>query len=403
MNGTLLRRRWLYVVVGTIMMLSLGTLYAWSIFRAPLGERYPDWTATDLSTNFTISMVCYCVGGFLGGKLSRRTSNRVTALVGAALIFLGFWGVSLMPAGDGASAKWMLYLCYGVCSGLGTGLGYNAVISGVAGWFPDKNGLATGILLTGFGFGTMLLGQLANVLIPVVGIPALFRGFAVAIALVLAAGSAFVKLPGREVELPPPPQTAVVAGQRDFTPGEMVRRPSFWIFFTWNLCMCSAGLLVINSAASIALYYGAAAVLGLLLSVFNGASRIPLGLCVDKLGRQRTMLLCNIFLLLCGVLLTLGGMVRNPVLVVIGMLIMGVCYGNSVTIGTLVVRQFYGSEHYAVNLSIVNCCAIPASFIGPLISSALQEASGGDYTTTFFMVILFGILDLVVGFFVRRP
>lgn len=398
-----LQRRWLFVAVGTVMMLSLGTLYAWSIFREPLSRLYPSWTATDLSAAFTIAMVCYCVGGFTGGKLSRRTSNTVTALAGAALLLAGYWGVSLMPAGDPEGARLVLYLSFGVLSGLGTGLGYNAVVSGVAGWFPDQAGLATGILLTGFGLGTMLLGQLANVLIPLVGIPALFRGFALCVALVLAVGSRFVRLPGPDVVLPPPPQTAVVAGQRDFTPGEMVRRPSFWRFFLWNTCMCSAGLLVINSAAGIATYYGAAAVLGLLLSVFNGVSRVPLGLCVDKLGRERTMLLCNILLLVCGVLLVGGGWLGNAALVVAGMLIMGVCYGNSVTIGTLVVRQFYGNAHYAVNLSIVNCCAVPASFIGPLISSALQEAAGGDYTTTFLMVILFAVVDFLLGFTIRRP
>ena len=50
--------RWSYVVIGTVMMLCLGTLYAWSIFRAPFGALYPSWTTADLSMNFTISMVC---------------------------------------------------------------------------------------------------------------------------------------------------------------------------------------------------------------------------------------------------------------------------------------------------------------------------------------------------------
>lgn len=395
--------RWLYVVAGTIMMLCLGTLYAWSIFRAPFSQLYPAWTTSNLSVNFTISMVCYCIGGFLGGKLSARTNNTVTALTAAVLIFVGFFGVSVLPVDNAGTALVMLYIFYGVFSGVGTGLGYNAIISGVAGWFPDQNGFATGILLTGFGLGTMLIGQLANALIPMMGLPSLFRTFAIVLAVVLIMGSRFVRLPSHDVCLPPPPATAKVEGQRDFTPGEMVRRPSFWIFFLWNLCMCSAGLLVINTAASIASYYGAAAVLGLILAVFNGLSRIPLGMCVDKIGRQRTMMLANGFLLLCGVLLTMGGLSHSAVMVLAGMIIMGVCYGNSVTIGTLVIRQFYGSRHYAVNLSIVNCCAIPASFIGPLISSKLQEASGGDYTSTFFMVIVFAVIDLVVGFFVRNP
>ena len=372
------RTRWLRVAVGTVMMLCLGTLYAWSIFRAPFGALYPSWTTADLSMNFTISMVCYSAGGFLGGKLSKKTSNTVTALAAAVLIFAGFLGVSWLSA-DPETAKVQLYLFYGVLSGLGTGFGYNTIVSGVGGWFPDKNGLATGVLLTGFGLGTMLIGQLADALIPVVG------------------------LPGAGTVLPPPPATAQVEEQRDYTSGEMIRRPAFWLFFLWNMLMCASGLLVINSAAEIAAYYGAAAVLGLLLSVFNGLSRIPFGVLVDKFGRRKVMLLANGFLLLSGGLLVLGGMGRSAALVLAGMLIMGVCYGNSVTIGTLVIRQFYGSAHYATNLAIVNCCAIPASFIGPLIASALQTASGGDYTTTFLCVLAFAAVDLLVGFWVKKP
>ena len=269
------RTRWLRVAVGTVMMLCLGTLYAWSIFRAPFGALYPSWTTADLSMNFTISMVCYSAGGFLGGKLSKKTSNTVTALAAAVLIFAGFLGVSWLSA-DPETAKVQLYLFYGVLSGLGTGFGYNTIVSGVGGWFPDKNGLATGVLLTGFGLGTMLIGQLADALIPVVGLPTLFRAFAVVIAVVLALGSPMVRLPGAGTVLPPPPATAQVEGQRDYTSGEMIRRPAFWLFFLWNMLMCASGLLVINSAAEIAAYYGAAAVLGLLLSVFNGLMPHPL-------------------------------------------------------------------------------------------------------------------------------
>ena len=133
---TLTRKRWLYVAVGAVMMLSLGTMYAWSIFRAPFAARYPEWTVSDLSLNFTISLVCYCLGGFLGGRLSARTNNGVTTLAGAALILAGFWGVSLLPAGNASAAKWLLYLFYGICSGLGTGLCYNGILTGVAGWIP---------------------------------------------------------------------------------------------------------------------------------------------------------------------------------------------------------------------------------------------------------------------------
>ena len=396
------RKRWSFVAIGTVMMLCLGTLYAWSIFRTPFGAQYPGWSASDLSLNFTISMICYCIGGFLGGKLSARTSNTVTALTAGALILVGFFGVSFLPAEE-AQAKIVLYLCYGVCSGLGTGLGYNAIVTGVSGWFPDRSGLVTGILLTGFGMGTMVIGQIADKLIPVLGLSAVFRILAAVIFVVILLGARFVHLPGAEVELPKPPATARTAGQRDYTTGEMVRRPTFWLFFLWNLLVCACGLMVINSAASIASYYGVAAVLGLLISVFNGLSRTPFGMLVDKLGRAKVMLICNCLLILSGGLLVLGGWTGSALLVLPGMLIMGVCYGNSVTIGALVIRQFYGTANYATNLAVVNCCAIPGSFLGPMLASALQEASGGDYLTTFLVVLALAVIDLVVGLCVKKP
>lgn len=402
MSRPLEQKRWAFVVCGTIMMLCLGTLYAWSIFRAPFAELYPAWTASDLSMNFTVSMVCYCVGGFLGGKLSRRTSNTVTTLVAAAFILVGFFGVSCLPA-NAETAKWLLYLFYGVFSGFGTGLGYNAIVTGVSGWFPDKSGMVTGIMLTGFGFGTLIIGQLADILIPIMGLPTVFRGLALVIFCVLVAGARFVRLPGADVALPAAPAASKTEEQKEYTTGEMLRRPSFWIFFLWNMLLASSGLMVINSAASIASYYGAAAVLGLLLSVFNGLSRSIFGALIDRLGRKKVMLLCNGMLLLSGVLLTLGGLSRVTALVLVGMLIIGMCYGSSVTIGALVIRQFYGSGHYATNLAILNCCAIPASFIGPMVSSALLEMAGGDYTATFLMVLAFAVVDFVVALFVKKP
>lgn len=395
-------KRWLTVVCGTIMMLCLGTLYAWSIFRAPFAQLYPAWTAADLSMNFTISMVCYCTGSFFGGKLSRRTSNTVTALVSAALILIGFFGVSFLPSDEG-TGKWLLYLFYGVFSGFGTGLGYNAILTGVSGWFPDRSGVVSGIMLTGFGFGTLVIGQLADALIPVIGLPALFRVLAVVLAAVLILGARLIRLPGEHITLPAAPADRNAEQPWDCSTSEMLRHPSFWTFFLWNMLLCSSGLMVINSAASIASYYGAAAVLGLLLSVFNGLSRSIFGALIDRLGRRNVMLLCNSLLLLSGLLLTLGGVTHTTTAVLTGMLLMGMCYGSSVTIGTLVIRQFFGSAHYATNLAVLNCCAIPASFLGPMISGALQEASGGDYASTFAMVLLFAVLDFAIAFLVKKP
>lgn len=57
---------------------------------------------------------------------------------------------------------WLLYLSYGGLIGLGVGFSYNAVLGTVMGWFPDKKGFASGVLLMGFGCSTLIMGNLAD-------------------------------------------------------------------------------------------------------------------------------------------------------------------------------------------------------------------------------------------------
>lgn len=86
----------------------------------------------------------------------------------------------------------------------------------------------------------------------------------------------------------------------------------------------------------------------------------------------------------------------------VGMLLMGVCYGGGITISAALIRQLYGSKHYASNFSVCNLCLIPASILGPMLSAVLQDASGG-YWTTFLMVVILGVVTMGMNLFIRRP
>lgn len=390
--------RWPYVAAGFVMLISLSTLYAWSIFRAPFTALYPSWTATDLSLNFTICMTTYCVGGFLGGKLSAKASKRVSVLVSAGLMLLSFNLLSLLPAGDPAAAKLMLYLFYGCLCGLGTGVGYNAIIGTVMSWFPDKGGRVSGFLLMGFGMGSMLMAQIANTLVGSFGLLPAFRILGFGVAAVLFLGSFFMVMPPSGVVLPPAPSVDAPGGGRELTSSQMLRTASFWVYFAWNLCFSASGLLVYNSAAGIAVWYGAAAILGLVVSLSNGLGRLVIGTLMDRFGGRFCMFLCDIAVLAAGGILVAGALSKNAVLVFLGMLVIGACFGMGITISANVVRTLYGSRYYDVNFSLTIFCSVPASFLGPLVSGALQDRSGGDYTSTFVMVVVFGVVATLANF-----
>lgn len=153
-------KRWLYLGAGTLLLVFCGLIYGWSLFRAPFGEVYPEWTLSQLSMTFTISMIFFCIGSFVAGKLSAKLNPNMIIRIAAALLLIGFFGVSRMNPEAGSLP--MLYICYGVCGGSGVGLTYNCIIGTMNKWFPDKPGLASGIMMMGFGLGALILGSIAG-------------------------------------------------------------------------------------------------------------------------------------------------------------------------------------------------------------------------------------------------
>lgn len=396
-------KRGKFVVAGTLMLIFLGCIYAWSYFKSAISLSFPMWNQKQLSLTFTIMMILFALGGLLGGKLTKTLSRRVLAMFSGAMMFIGFLAMSFLPTGNPGLALPMMYFFYGGCTGFGVGVGYNVVLSGVNSWFPDKDGLVSGILLMGFGLGSLILGNLADKLIGLTDLFTTFRIMGIACAVVVIGGALILEAPTADTPLPPARKKAVVEGGKDYTTREMVMRPTFWVYFLWNLCMSATGMLVINNAASIAVYFGAAATIGLLVSVFNSGGRMLIGMSMDHLGWKATMFLANGAIIASGVLMVLGDKLGAFPLVLLGMLMAGVSYGGGVTIQASLVRSFYGSKNYPVNFSTCNLVAIPAAIIGPMISAALVDAAGGAYGPTFVMVIVMGGISLVLNLLVRKP
>lgn len=392
------KSRWLFLAVGTIMLLFLGLLYAWSIFRAPLGRVFPSWTASQLSFAFTISMIFFCLGGFVAGGVVKVISSCKTAALSAVILFIGFLGVSRMNVNDAESALKTLYFFYGVLCGGGVGMGYNVVIGSVTKWFPENPGMASGTLMMGFGFGGLLLGSVVNGMIERSDIFTTFFYLAVMVAVVIAVGSPFLK---------PAPTVAQNASASkdtlvDYKPSEMLKTPAFWLFFLFAVTTSSSGLLVINSAADIAGAYGFPPVLGLIVSVFNGGGRLLFGAIYDKAGRKKTMLINTSCMFLAGLSLLAAVFFNSAPLIFIGLILAGVNYGGCPPITSAVIFRFFGSSNYAANFSIANFLVIPAAFIGPMISSALLERSGGAYNSTFAMILIFSFIAYLLAFAMNK-
>ena len=219
--------RWWRVAGGLSMNLALGTLYGWSVFVAPLEARF-GWKRADTSMVFTIAVIVFALSFVVAGRIQDKIGPLPCSLAGGILVSLGFYLCSYTT-----SLKY-LYVCFGVIGGLGNGFGYATPIPVMAKWFPDKRGLAVGLAVGGYGAGSAIFGPLAQLkLIPAYGLPATFQILGAIFLVMTVAGALLLRNPpvGYRPEGWSPAAAKSAAAARDFSPGEMLRTPTFYLMW----------------------------------------------------------------------------------------------------------------------------------------------------------------------------
>lgn len=103
-------KRWLYLVLGTIVMLVVGVIYAWSILKIPLADEF-QWGVSQLALNFTITMCFFCLGNLAGSRLQQYLGARKTLFIAAIAILLGFFLTS-RSQGHFVIALYVTYMVY---------------------------------------------------------------------------------------------------------------------------------------------------------------------------------------------------------------------------------------------------------------------------------------------------
>ena len=180
--------RWFAVVGGVSMNLALGSLYAWSVFVAPLEAEF-GWTRTQTSWVFTIAIVTFALSFVLAGRIQDRRGPRICAVIGATLVGLGFILASF------TSSLPFLYVAFGFVVGAGNGFGYATPIPVGSKWFPDKRGLVVGLMVAGYGGGSAIFGPVATALISEYGWRPTFRIMGVVLFSMCMLGTLLLKNP----------------------------------------------------------------------------------------------------------------------------------------------------------------------------------------------------------------
>jgi MFS transporter, OFA family, oxalate/formate antiporter len=398
MSDELMRTRKRYLIIGFLMSLVMGLVYAWSIFVLPLEKQF-GWTRAQTQLTFTLAIMTFCVGMIFGGRFADRFGPKVVASAGAVLSTIGFFLSSY------TSSLGMLYVSYGILVGLGIGVADVVVISAAARWYPDRRGLAIGIMAMGFGLAGFFFGGLLGQFIHSLGWQWAFRTLGVASLIILVGGGLLMAYPPAGWS---PASAASASGApappplRNFEWYEMFKTSPWWLWWVWDLVLCVAGMMVLAHVVPLAVEKGldkaqAAWAMGL-FALFNGLGRLLFGWLYDQMGRNKTMVLSAVVMAI-GVfgLRYLTQVLGFPGLFV-SIMLTGMAYGGLPVINSTFIVASYGPKNAGLFIGLATTPLMVAVFIGPYLGSFVQMSFG--YNLTIVLGGAVAVIGAIVAFFI---
>lgn len=186
--------------MGTLLHLCMGTVYAWSYFQNPISETY-QWTNSQTAWVFSISIFMLGIGAMRGGTLLPKWGPKKLALLGGILYALGYLIAALAFT---LKSIVLLYLGFGFMGGFGMGIAYVTPIATVSNWFPDKQGLVTGMVIMGFGLGAVLMSKVLAPMYAQIAdnsIPLIFLYIGITLLVIILFAASFLKMPINKKEV----------------------------------------------------------------------------------------------------------------------------------------------------------------------------------------------------------
>lgn len=274
-----------------IIMLCLGSVYAWSVFVLELKSDY-GFTTTQTQLIFGTLIATFTLTMILAGRLERKYKPQVLSILAALFFSSGY-----LIAGLSKGNIFIVFLGIGVLTGIGTGFGYLVSITNPVKWFPDKKGLVTGISAAGFGLGAVVLTWLTRMFFESgTDVLEIFKLIGISYGVVILFFSFFIKEP----LLPP---TERLINDRSFFADAQIYK-----LFAGIFCGTFAGLLVIGNLKPLGAMYGInndTLLLGIaVFSAANFAGRLIWGWLSDYLSGKISIFLAlsllGIFVFLIG-------------------------------------------------------------------------------------------------------
>jgi OFA family oxalate/formate antiporter-like MFS transporter len=395
--------RWGQLVLGIVCMAMIANLqYGWTLFVNPM-EQKNHWGLTSVQLAFSIFVLVETwlvpVEGWLVDKFGPRPVVAGGAILAGIAWVMNSYATTLPE----------LYAA-AVIAGLGAGAVYGTCVGNALKWFPDKRGLAAGITAAGFGAGSALTVIPIASMIANSGYEKTFFFFGILQGVVIFACALFLTKPVVPKGVVASPR--VVTSKVDYTVGQMMKTPTFWLTYVLFVAVAAGGLMATAQLGPIAKDYGFAklpiSMLGFTLPLLtltltidnlaNGFTRPLCGFISDRIGRENTMLL-----VFCGEGLALLGLMKfghQPIAFMTFAALVFLFWGEIYSIFPALVADTFGIKYAAANAGTMYTAKGTASLLVPL-SAALS--AGGNWDRVFIFSAVISIVAGVLALLVLKP
>jgi len=384
--------RWMFVFFGIIIMMCLGTVYSWSVFRIPV-ENYYGISTMQSGFPYMGSLAFYALSMLITGRYLEKYSPRIILLIGGLLVGLG-WMISGF-----AVNIFTLTISYGMILGIGVGIVYSVPMTVVARWFPEKKGLMVGLVLIGFGLSPLVTAPFASHLIERYGILLSFRILGVIFGVVIAVLSYTFRYPSEEDYS----NFTIAANKGAVIEGlgtqDMIKSASFKGLYINFILGTMIGLTLIGMTSNIGIELiklpsRTVALLMSVFAVFNGVGRPILGWTTDKLSHRKSMMLSFLSIIIAALLMLLAGE-GSLGLFILSFSIFWFNLGGWLAIAPTTTLILYGTKHYSQNYGVVFTAYGIGAISGVLISGWLKQLHQG-YHSLFYLIIVLSIGGIIL-------
>ncbi len=390
----MISNRWAQLAFMTLCTVMLSNMqYGWTLFVNPM-QSETHWQRAAIQLAFSIMILLNTWLAPVEGWLVDRYGPRPVVMFGGAMAALS-WAMN-----SWAHSLNALYAA-AIVGGIAVGCVFGTCMGTALKWFPDRRGLAAGLIAAGLGLGAALTVVPLSGMIQSSGYRQAFLVFGLIQGISIFVLGALLVMP--VVPAMRPAARSRIQQGAEFTPLETVRTGVFWMIYLVYIMIAFGGMVMTAQLGPMAKDFGLAVpVLTLAVSIDNFANGITRPLCgfvSDRLGRENTMLLVFGCEGLAFVGMAVAGHQRIPFLIFAALIFL--CWGEIFSIFPAITGDTFGVKNATANNGLMYTAKGTSSLAVPLAS--ILVASTGTWTSVLVAAACCSILAGVLAKFVVVP